>query len=513
MKLSDTKIAKIKQQVAKCDDTMQAIASLSFSDVKVKAETEEQKEIRKADLLNDYGKFFEYYFGNYADAPCADYHLEIANNIANNKFINQLNIIYRSGAKSTHSNLGIPFWLMCKRELKLMALIGANEEAAKMLLQDIQREFEENERIINDYGLLMKSGAWSDRKFKTTNGTMFMAFGLNQSLRGLRNGKYRVDYLVVDDVDNRETAESPKQVNKAVRKILGAAKGAFGRDTKRFVFSNNLIHKNGITAVLEKELIKSPFTKITKVNALDENGNPTWSYYSKEYWEKVKADLSTTEWLTEFMNNPVNVGRIFKDKWFQYKEILPLKEYDQIIAYGDLAYEDTGCTKAIIVVGRIGEEFHLIDCAVRESLSNVIEWYYKFDKKNPNANIQLHIEGNASQKGHYKMFFNTGYLIKAYRYIFPIWDLDQKGNKWNRISTLEGFFINGNIFFNETIQKNKDFIEFLNQLLNFEKGTKTPVDAPDAFHGAISKLNKSKASNIGNVLESLKIGILKPLGF
>jgi hypothetical protein len=82
------------------------------------AETPEEQERRIKYLLKpeNYGKFFEYYFGKASDLPLADcpsawFHIDIYKALYENAFITLFNMIHRGGAKSTHGNLGYPFAL------------------------------------------------------------------------------------------------------------------------------------------------------------------------------------------------------------------------------------------------------------------------------------------------------------------------------------------------------------------------------------------------------------------
>ena len=63
-------------------------------------------------LEKDYVTWFEYYFPNYAKVPCAWFHRTGAQEIIDHDVIMAMWIIYRSGAKSVHIDMGIPLYLM-----------------------------------------------------------------------------------------------------------------------------------------------------------------------------------------------------------------------------------------------------------------------------------------------------------------------------------------------------------------------------------------------------------------
>ena len=62
---------------------------------------------RMQHLEGDYVRWFEWYFPMYAKSPCAPYHIEISDLIINNKILDILLEIYRSGAKSVHADMCI----------------------------------------------------------------------------------------------------------------------------------------------------------------------------------------------------------------------------------------------------------------------------------------------------------------------------------------------------------------------------------------------------------------------
>ncbi|AUX17151.1 hypothetical protein [Flavobacterium columnare] len=210
---------------------------------------------RIQELEKDYVKWFEYYFPMYAKAPCAPYHIEIANLIINNKILDILLEIYRSGAKSVHADMGIPLYLYFTKDLFFMLLIGQTVDKAKKLISDIQAQLQYNQRIINDYGQRYKYGDWSEGDFSTIDGVKFVSRGFRQSVRGLREQAERPDYIVIDDVDSKELCNNEKRSRKAYEWVWEDLKGTFdeGSKRKRFVCANNNFHKNTIINQLIQE--------------------------------------------------------------------------------------------------------------------------------------------------------------------------------------------------------------------------------------------------------------------
>ena len=101
-------------------------------------ETPEEKQERITKLESDYGKWFRYHFPTYAKKPCAWFHIWLAKLILNNPVVYVIVNWYRGSAKSVHVDMGIPLFLMVKKQLHCMLLVGQNEKKAKRLAESRQ---------------------------------------------------------------------------------------------------------------------------------------------------------------------------------------------------------------------------------------------------------------------------------------------------------------------------------------------------------------------------------------
>jgi hypothetical protein len=132
----------------------------------------------------NYGLMFNYYFGKdtpipLADSDCAWFHIDVYKQLYTQPYITLFNLVFRGGAKSTHSNLGYPLGLKQSGLAKFFLVVGANEYRAKLLLQDLQIQFESNNRIIKDFGVQKEYGSWADGQFESTDKCTFMALGID----------------------------------------------------------------------------------------------------------------------------------------------------------------------------------------------------------------------------------------------------------------------------------------------------------------------------------------------
>jgi hypothetical protein len=507
MKKSDFKI--LQEFEAHCE-----LVQLGTSALINKTETLSEREKRKDKALKNYDFFFEYYFPHFCDngkSKVSKFQKKAAKIVAENSILLLFLVWFRGAAKSTHANIGIPLWLMLRGEMKFMVLMGFNLRKAKILLSDIQAEIQYNALIINDFGTMYNHGTWAEGSFKTSTGVAFQAIGLLQDPSGFRNGQYRPDYIVVDDVDNPKKARNKVIVKEAVKNILEALRESMSKDTARLVIANNRKVKDGILDTLIRDTKGQNNRHIIEVNAVtdEETFTPTWSErYTAEYWKNKRASTTFRGWKREYMNTPIEDGNIFKAEWLQVTKIKPLTQYSDIVVYGDLSYTTKGDYKAFVVIGKIGRDFHLIDCFVQQcSIGAAARWLYDLYEKGFNklSSVRYYYEGNMIQKQMFRDEFDSIGDERGY-YVPIVADMRSKGNKFDRIEKMSAFFERLNFFVNDEIVKSSNYSNYQDQILAFEKGSGANDDAPDATEGAIWFLNniQNAGSRSYSIIEKVK---------
>ncbi|MBK8847292.1 MAG: phage terminase large subunit [Bacteroidetes bacterium] len=452
-----------------------------------------ENEMSKAERIerakNDYQFFVEYYFPHYAKNKCGQFQIDAANEVANNKKLRALFEWARGHAKSTHFDLMIPLWLKVKGELNVMILVGKSEDNAKTLLGDLQAELQYNQRYIHDYGEQINVGSWEDGKFITKDAKAFFALGRGQSPRGLRFREHRPDYLVVDDLDDDELVQNENRVTKMLDWILEALFNTMDMGKGRFVFVGNRISKNSVLA----HFAQVPGIFHTVVNALDENGNPTWhEKYTKEDIQQVIDTIGVRRSQKEFFNNPITDGAVFKLKDIRYKKIDPLASYRYLVSYTDPSFKSGAKSdyKATVLIGKNKTgEFHLLKSFVAQTtVREMVRWHYALQENYGIATpIYFYMESNFLQDILFDEFTKMG--NESGKQIPIKGDTRNKPDKFQRIESMQPLFERGMIFFNEDEKENPGTKKLIEQLLMFEKGSRYHDDGPDAIEGAIWMLN------------------------
>ena len=482
---------------------------------------EESPQVQKARIKHllkpeNYGQFFNYYFGSetpipLAESDCAWFHNAVYKDLYYKKFITLFNLIFRGGAKSTHANLGYPFALKESGLAKFFLIIGANESLATMLLQDLQVQFEANNRIIKDFGMQKSYGSWADGQFETTDRCTFMALGIDQPFRGLRANGVRLEYVSIDDIEDKKRSLNPRLVNEYVNKITGDVQGAFSIHSERSIVNNNYFTENGFIEKLAKKkgidikkidtkkhnVIKNEFTSVYLINLTDkyydqinaentDQWQPSWKErYShidclrkKKQYEHDKETLSG-----EFYNTPINAGKRIKEGMIKMVEPFPLKDYDLIAENWDLAYSSEACHKAKATAGIKNMQIIVTDVFCRQTdISVALEYHYKKAKEvlKQNSALMSFYDASVAQEAVYEPQWRQAALqYKCFQIPQP---QRSSVDKYIKIDTvLVNMLLSGVLVFSKELEHNPDWAEAKAQMLNFEKGGKYPVDFPDAL--------------------------------
>jgi len=455
-------------------------------------ESEQSKTLRIERAQKDYAFFVETYFPHLATKKCGKFHLDAAQRLIKNNDIRALFEWARGHAKSSHLSLLIPLWLKIQnpRKLSVMVLVSKSEDMAIRLLSDLQAELQYNRAFINDFGVQVKTGSWTEGEFRTSDGCLFVAVGRGQSPRGLKDRGKRPDYIVIDDIDDDELVRNPRRVGDALEWVLTALAGTMAMGRGRFVMVGNRIGKDSILS----RFAERPGIQHTVINALNKNGLPSWpENYTSEEIRKIREFIGERRFQKEYMNNPINEGAVFLRKHIRYGKMLDLKHYKTLISYTDPSFKNSSTSdyKATILVGKTNNgEFHILKAfADQTSVTNMVGWHYTImDFVAGRVPVLYYMEANFMQDLLLDEFKTVGNITGSH---IPIrGDHRAKPDKFARIEAMSPLFERGLILLNEKEKDSPGMMVLVDQLLMFEKGSKTNDDAPDALEGAVWILSK-----------------------
>jgi predicted phage terminase large subunit-like protein len=401
----------------------------------------------------------------------------------------------RGHAKSTVFSLFLPIYQTLKGLTKNLLLVSKNKDNAMDLLLDIQAEFEENELLINDYGEFISKGSWTKSKFDINQGAHFACIGREQSPRGTKWQGIRVDTIICDDIDDPELSRSNKRLKIAFNwfKEDLCQTVDITKPHKIILVGNRYSQNMILSKFAYGDEIAQPIAEFhIRVNALDENGEPSWKErFKKEDFDKIRQSFGSISFQREYMNKPIAEGNIFKQEWIQYKPIYALKDYDLIVTYFDPSRgSEKADYKAIVTVGYKNLEYHILSIFLRrtEMLTCI---YYIFDlwerQLQEKANQMIFMESTFQQADIFKILLQK--IEQERNTKLPIkYDDSRKTNKIARIESMTPYFELGNVSFNIDNKDNKDFKLAMEQLLGFEVDSEND-DFCDALHGSIENIS------------------------
>lgn len=456
-------------------------------------ESPAEKEARIRRIKKDIRYMVAYYFPHYASAECADFHVQFAKRVKKNPHYKGFAQWGRGLAKSVWNIVFIPFWLWINDVPMYYVIIGNTYDRAKQLLDDLRAELEANPRIIADFGELHNPGSWEDGFFVTRGKKPLIAqaLGMGQSVRGLRVKGQRPTHLNMDDIETKDLNKNPKRQLEIVKWVEKDLIPTMDGPVRRFIQSNNRYAPVMVQTMLQE---RHPDWNIHQVNSYEPSTYlPAWpAKYTPDYYRSVEHEIGTLAARAEYNNDPHVEGTVFKEEQIQWAKLPRLNQFQLIVGHWDIAYSAaaTADYNAVRVWGLKGNDFWYIDSYVRQSkMRQALEWMVQFQKSLPKTVI-IHWRFE-SQFWNDEVQRTIREVEQAHGVELHLVKVDlSRSKKYDRILTLQAYYQNGRVYYNEAKKGHQDTQVGVAQLLGIEPGYKSHDDAPDADEQAIRYLSK-----------------------
>lgn len=275
------------------DREVEALRQMIQASAKPFPEDKQAQKARKAQASLSLDFFCRTYFPHYFAKPSSRLHQYFSKRYLDmiqracqtGEGDKEANAAPRGNAKSTWGTFGLPLWAAAFRKRKFALIVSETRGQAESFLSFIKLELESNERLQQDFPELCGEGPkWTADQIITRNGVKIQAAGAQQKLRGLRHGSCRPDLVIVDDLENDESVESPEQRRKLENWFFKALM-KIGQPDTVFIVVGTILHYDSL---LSRLLVK-PGWKGQKFKAVMK-----WSPAVKrwEEWERIFADIS-----------------------------------------------------------------------------------------------------------------------------------------------------------------------------------------------------------------------------
>ena len=134
---------------------------------------------------------------------------------------------------------------------KYILIISETEDLSTKFVEYINSQLKFNKKLREDLGIIMNESKFDNKKdtgmeFVTTKGTMVRAAGMGKALRGARNGAYRPDLVILDDLESMANTNTKELREKNLHWYNSVIEpiGVEGRTA--FLYVGTLVHGNGL---------------------------------------------------------------------------------------------------------------------------------------------------------------------------------------------------------------------------------------------------------------------------
>lgn len=269
----------------------------------------------------------------------------------------------RGGAKTTNAEAGcVRVGALNKRKFCLYTRgtqDKANESvqsiAALLESKKVERYYPQlSSRKLGKYG---NSKGWRVDTLRCANGFNVVALGYDAAVRGVKLEEYRPDFIIIDDIDNKE--DSPEAIEKKIRTLTRDILPAGSTDVA-ILGIQNLIHPrsifskiaDGSAEFLYDRIVSGPYPAVTDLEYEARpypqkgyritRGTATWEGQPLETCESQLNEWGPTAFLQEAQHEVDDpAGGLYNHIEYRHCEWSEVPDLIRIVVYVDPAITDT----------------------------------------------------------------------------------------------------------------------------------------------------------------------------
>lgn len=441
----------------------------------------------------------------------------------------------RGHAKSAYLSNCFPIHQIVYNKRKYILIISETDSASKKFIEWVSLQLKFNAKLREDFGEFLESKkALNERDnqeaFLTKNGILVQASSMGKQLRGARNGSYRPDLVILDDLESAKNTNTPELrmknldwFNKVIIPIGDPSRTAI-------VYMGTVVHISGLLPEIikradfqskkfaaivnppEREDLWDEFERILRDQDNPDRRDDAFNLYHDNFDEmnkgvkvlwggrfnycklmEEKVNMGSKAFNSEFMNNPIDEdNQMFKPSLFTFFDYGDLdgKRFDYYGAWDiALGKNNRSDYNAIIIIARDKKTgvLYVVDawakkCPGHEALNVVVEKIRKYSPK------IFAVETVAAQFDFYRQLRDR--LPKERLYSSKLKPIISKTRKEERIESMEPLFENGIV---RLMRHQRLLIEQLEQFPNGEND-----DLPDALQMACDLCQKSSRRTYTN---------------
>ena len=450
---------------------------------------------RKRKAKNNLLFFCKCYLPHYFNSPFGEFHNEWADFT---KIKDEAAFIAapREHGKSTFFTFAAPIHAIVFELKHFIPIISDTNDQAQGFTLPIRSELEENPRIIHDFGKL-RGDIWKTHDFTTSTGIRVLARGKGEKIRGKKNRQYRPDLVIVDDFENDENVENPRQVKKGLNWLKKAVIGSMGKKFA-FIMIGNIFHPKSVLAqfMAETDENNQPLYKSKIYDCWVDYGKitqrPLWpGNWSIARLLKKTKQMGMIAFNAEMRNLADDGSSPFNAKDFKFYRREGLPPDLAIASFVDPSptHKNNNDYKAVVTVGinKINMEMVCLHAWIRTA--GIPEMFDEAYRQHEEYGGMVGIEENMLHDFLHESIQNYAKEKGAW---LPWQPVDHRTNKQGRIiSTLQYLIQYGKLRFCRHHSDQDLLVEQLIYILNKNVND----DGPDALEGAVRLLQEQGINN------------------
>lgn len=310
--------------------------------------------------------FFHLYFSEYVRYPTATFQKEMFRLTEDPNERLSVIIAFRGSAKSTIMTMSYPLWVILgNQQKKCVVILSQTQQQAKSHLSNIKRELEGNLLLRSDLGPFHEdSDEWGSYSlFMPVFNAKIIAASSEQSIRGIRNGAYRPDLIICDDVEDLNSVKTRESRDKTYNWFTGEVTPLGDRTTK-IIIVGNLLHEDSLLMRVKRNIENGRIIGTIKEYPLvNEKNEILWTgkYPTMQDIEDEKRmNGDDKAWQREYMLKIIpDEDQIVKPEWCQKYDQEPtdLRALRRVIICVDLAIsKESSADYTAIIVAKIFDD-------------------------------------------------------------------------------------------------------------------------------------------------------------
>lgn len=340
-------------------------------------------------------------FGTTLDmAP--DFHVELTNmlNVVSNEEVTK-RVAWaspRGSAKSAYLSNCFPLHQAVYQKRKYILIVSETDSMSKKFVEYVSNALKFNKLLREDFGEMLSPKSQLNERdnqeaFLTRAGTLVESASMGKQLRGKRNGSFRPDLVIMDDMESSKNTNTPELREKNLHWFNSVVMPIGDPSRTAFVYMGTAVHQSGLlfevmrrsdfqsklfSAIIsppERQDLWDMFQEILQDPENPDRRETALAFYEMNkdemdrgvevLWEQrlpyvklmlEKANMTSKSFASEFLNNPVDEeSQIFNQNRMTFWDYGDLDD-KHLEIYGawdiSMGKNNRSDYNAIVIVGR-----------------------------------------------------------------------------------------------------------------------------------------------------------------